>query len=70
MGKPEGDLLDKNLDLMLAAGDLAHELRYAVANGAKFNECIMQALDKYYTAQHARNAYIEATDIWLKGGAK
>ena len=70
MSKPEGDLLDRNIDIMLAGASLAHEVRYALANGANLHEDIVKALDKFTAAQNARNAYIEATDAWLKGGAK
>ena len=65
--KPEGDLLDRNIDIMLAGASLAHELRYALANGASFGEDILKALEKFTAAQNARNQYIEATDAYLKG---
>ena len=67
MNKPEGDLLDRNIDIMLAASSLAHELRYALANGASFDENVLKALEKFTAAQNARNQYIEATDTYLRG---
>lgn len=66
--KPVGDLTDLNIDIMLAASSLAHEIRYAAANGASVHEDILKALEKFTASQNARNQYIEATDAYLRGG--
>lgn len=70
MEKPQGDLMSRNIDIALAGASLAHELRYALANGANLHEDIVRALDNFTAAQNARNAYIEAMDAYLRGGGK